>query len=94
VLPTALAVAQDIAGGSAPLPVALSKRLLWEGLGMTPEAVGQLEAELNTYVVKSVDGGEGMAAFRDRRQPRWTGSISSDWPAWGDPATAERPGLD
>lgn len=94
VLPTAMAVAQDIAGGSAPLPVALSKRLLWEGLGMAPEAVGQLETELNAYVVKSVDGGEGMAAFRDRRQPRWTGSISSDWPAWGDSAAAERPGLD
>ena len=46
VLPTALAVAHDLATGSAPLPTALSKRLLWEGLGMTPEAVGRLETDL------------------------------------------------
>jgi enoyl-CoA hydratase/carnithine racemase len=94
VLPTAMAVAHDIAGGSAPLPAGLSKRLLWEGLGMTPEAVGQLESELNDYVSKSVDGGEGMAALRDRRQPRWTGSVSGEWPAWEVPAEPERPGLD
>jgi enoyl-CoA hydratase/carnithine racemase len=94
VLPTALAVAQDIAGGSAPLPAALSKRLLWEGLGMSLEAVGRLETELNTYVAKSVDGGEGMAAFRDRRQPRWTGSITDEWPAWEVPAKPERTSLD
>ncbi|WP_216896233.1 enoyl-CoA hydratase/isomerase family protein [Nocardia alni] len=94
VLPTALSVAQDIAGGSAPLPAALSKRLLWEGLGMTPEAVGQLESELNTFVAKSIDGGEGMAAFRDRRQPRWTGSITGEWPAWDTTGETGRPSLD
>lgn len=94
VLPTALAVAHDIAGGAAPLPAALSKRLLWEGLGMSPEAVGRLETELHDYVAASVDGSEGMAALRDRRQPKWTGSISTDWPAWELPAEPERPRLD
>ncbi len=94
VLPTAMAVAHDIAGGSAPLPVALSKRLLWESLGMTQDAVGRMETELNGYVAQSIDGGEGMAAFRDRRPPRWTGSISGEWPAWEVPAEPERPGLD
>lgn len=82
VLPTALSVAHDIANGSAPLPVALSKRLLWEGLGMTPETVGRLESELNGYVAQSADGGEGLAALRDRRQPKWSGSVSEEWPAW------------
>ncbi|GGK60000.1 enoyl-CoA hydratase/isomerase family protein [Nocardia camponoti] len=82
VLPTALAVANDIANGPAPLPVALSKRLMWEGLGMTPAMVGQLESELNAHVAKSVDGGEAMAAFNQRRQPNWSGSVSEEWPAW------------
>jgi enoyl-CoA hydratase/carnithine racemase len=94
VLPTALAVAHDIAIGCAPLPVALSKRLLWEGLGMGPEAVGRLETELNAYVAEGADGGEGMAAFRDRRQPSWTGSVSGEWPAWQVPGEPGRPGLD
>ncbi|MET9492344.1 enoyl-CoA hydratase/isomerase family protein [Nocardia sp. NPDC006630] len=95
VLPTALAVAHDIAHGSAPLPVALSKRLLWEAPAMTPETVGRLETELNDYVAKSSDGGEGVAALKDRRPPKWTGSVSSEWPAW-DAVTgsAPRPGLD
>ncbi|RDI47158.1 enoyl-CoA hydratase/isomerase family protein [Nocardia mexicana] len=93
VLPTALAVAHDIAGGSAPLPVALSKRLLWESLGMSAEAVGRLETDLNNYAAQSVDGGEGMAALRDRRQPKWTGSVSAEWPAWGVPIEPDRPGL-
>ncbi|WP_336087583.1 enoyl-CoA hydratase/isomerase family protein [Nocardia sp. SSK8] len=92
VLPTAMSVAHDIAEGPAPLPVALSKRLIWESQGMTPAVVGQLESELNAHVAKSVDGGEAMAAFRERRAPHWTGSISGEWPAWD--ADAERPGLE
>ncbi|MFE7743860.1 enoyl-CoA hydratase/isomerase family protein [Nocardia sp. NPDC057455] len=93
VLPTALAVAHDIANGSAPLPVALSKRLLWEGLGMSPAVVGKLETDLNQHATESIDGGEAMAAFRDRRQPSWSGSVSTEWPAW-DSAERERPILD
>src|SRR5690606_5545816 len=92
VLPTAMSVAHDIAGGPAPLPVALSKRLIWESLGMTPAVVGQLESELNAHVAKSVDGGEAMAAFRERRAPNWTGSISGEWPAWD--AGTDRRGLE
>ncbi|MFC4377049.1 enoyl-CoA hydratase/isomerase family protein [Nocardia halotolerans] len=92
VLPTALAVAHDLASGPAPLPVALTKRLIWESLAMTPAVVGQLESELNAHVTKSIDGGEAMTAFKERRQPNWTGSISEEWPAWDAPG--ERPGLD
>lgn len=94
VLPTALAIAHDIANGAAPLPVALSKRLLWEGIGMSPTMVGQLETDLNEHVTESIDGGEAMAAFRDRRQPNWTGSISEEWPAWDSKGVQERPSLD
>lgn len=90
VLPTALAVAHDIANGSAPLPAALSKRLLWEGLGMTPETVGRLESDLNGFVGESADGGEGMQALRDRRQPKWSGSVSTEWPAWDTDELTDR----
>src|SRR5690606_10591505 len=54
VLPTALAVAHDIANGSAPLSAALTKRLLWEGVGMESAMVGQLEAELNHHIAKGI----------------------------------------
>ncbi len=92
VLPTAISVAHDLVNGSAPLTVGLSKRLLWEGLGMSPDMVGRLETDLNAHAAKSIDGDEAMAAFRERRQPNWTGSISSEWPAWD--GGAERPVLD
>lgn len=94
VLPTALAIAHDITNGAAPLPVGLSKRLLWEGLGMSPSMVGQLESDLNDHVGKSIDGGEAMTAFKERRQPRWTGSVSDEWPAWDTSQESERPSLD
>jgi enoyl-CoA hydratase/carnithine racemase len=94
VVPTALAIAHDIANGTAPLPVALSKRLLWEGIGMSPTVVGQLETDLNEHIGTSIDGGEAMAAFRDRRQPNWTGSVSEEWPTWDSNGEAERPSLD
>lgn len=94
VLPTALAVAHDIAGGSAPLPVALSKRLLWEGLGMEPAVVGRLETELNQQVGASIDGAEAMAAFKEQRRPHWTGSIAEEWPTWTADSPDSRPSLD
>lgn len=82
VLPTAMAVAHDIANGSAPLSAALSKRLLWEGIGLEPAIVGQLESDLNEHIAQGRDAGEAMAAFRERRQPNWSGSISEEWPSW------------
>ncbi|MBO0855897.1 MAG: enoyl-CoA hydratase/isomerase family protein [Nocardia sp.] len=94
VLPTALAVAHDLASGSAPVPTALSKRLMWEGLGMAPEAVGRLEADLHGYVDASADAGEGMTAMRDRRPPKWSGSVSGDWPTGNLSAPADQHGLD
>ncbi|ONM47653.1 enoyl-CoA hydratase/isomerase family protein [Nocardia donostiensis] len=94
VLPTALAVAHDIANGSAPLSAALSKRLLWEGVGMESAMVGQLETELNHHIAKGIDSGEAMAAFRERRNPNWSGSVSEEWPAWDGATTADQPSLD
>ncbi|NUP27887.1 MAG: enoyl-CoA hydratase/isomerase family protein [Nocardia sp.] len=82
VLPTAMAVAHDIANGSAPLTAALSKRLLWEGVGLEPAVVGRLEADLNEHIADGRDAGEAMAAFRERRQPTWSGSINDEWPSW------------
>lgn len=93
VLPTALAVAHDLANGSAPLSVALSKRLLWEGIGMEPEVVGRLEGRLNEHVAKGIDGDEAMAAFRERRSPHWSGSVNDEWPVWDGEEKAEQPSL-
>lgn len=52
VLPTALAMARDIADNTSPMSVALSKRLLWDsrGHGFTPEQIDRYETELQARV--------------------------------------------
>jgi enoyl-CoA hydratase/carnithine racemase len=73
VLPAALDVARDIAVHTAPLSVALSKRLLWASPALDREEVGYLETEYHRLVMGTPDAREGVLAWLERRDPRWTG---------------------
>jgi enoyl-CoA hydratase/carnithine racemase len=73
VLPTALDVARDIAEHTAPLSVALSKRLLWASPVLDRDEVGYLETEYHRLVMGTPDAREGVLAWLERRDPRWTG---------------------
>ena len=88
VLPAAMAVARDIAVNVAPLSAALSKRLLWQALGLGPEEVGRLETELHHHVMGRADAREGVLAFLERRDPSWQLRVGADWPEW--PESEER----
>ncbi len=79
VLPAALEVARDIADNTAPLSVAYSKRLLWEAWRLSADDVEALETKYHTYLMGSGDAREGVESFLQRRVPRWTGSVSTDW---------------
>jgi enoyl-CoA hydratase/carnithine racemase len=81
VLPTAMAIAADIAENVAPMSAALSKRLLWDTVinGYTPAQVASLETELHHRVMGSADAREGVAAFVECRAPQWSSSVSADW---------------
>lgn len=81
VLDVAMAIATDIATNVAPMSAALSKRLLWSTIthGYRPRQVAELETELHRRVLGTPDAHEGVAAFLDRRAPRWTSSVSQDW---------------
>ncbi|OBK25465.1 enoyl-CoA hydratase/isomerase family protein [Mycobacterium asiaticum] len=76
VLDDAMAVARDIAVNVAPMSAALSKRLLWDTMisGYTARQVADLETQLHHRVMGSPDAREGVEAFLQRRQPRWTGT--------------------
>ncbi len=73
VLAAALDVARDIAVNTAPLSVALSKRLLWASPTLDREEVGELETEYHRLVMGTPDSREGVLAWLERRDPRWTG---------------------
>jgi len=82
VLPAALEMAREIALHAAPLSVAVTKRLLWQGLELGPEQVGRLETALHRHLMGKPDAIEGVAAHLEKRAPRWQLSVSRDWPEW------------
>jgi enoyl-CoA hydratase/carnithine racemase len=81
VLERALEIARDIATNVAPMSAALSKRLLWDSVinGYTPRQVAELETRLHHRVMGSDDAREGVTAFLDRRDPRFTARLSAEW---------------
>ena len=62
----------------APVSMAISKRLLWESLGV-PAMVAR-EQPLFDWVSAQADSIEGVASFLDKREPRWTLSATADAP--------------
>jgi enoyl-CoA hydratase/carnithine racemase len=81
VLDHALELARDIATNVAPMSAALCKRLLWDSMinGYTPRQVASLETQLHHRVMGTDDAREGVAAFLDRRSPRFSSRLSADW---------------
>lgn len=83
VLDAALAYAHDVAVNTAPLSVALSKRLLWHQPSLDADACDRLETAYHRVVMGRDDAREGVLAFLERRDPTWTLSPTRDWPADG-----------
>jgi enoyl-CoA hydratase/carnithine racemase len=84
VLPAAIELAHDIASNTAPLSVAISKRLLWHQPPLTADEADRLETAMHRVVIGRDDAREGVLASLERRPPRWTLSPTKDWPDWPD----------
>jgi len=81
VLPAAMDLARDIATNAAPLPVAISKHLIWEGIGIDLDEWRKREGKLFALTTRHPDAREGTVAFFETRVPAWTGSVRKDFPA-------------
>lgn len=71
-----LAEALDLAhriAGNAPLSVRVGKHVVDAAPTWTPEEAFGLQSELASPVLLSDDAKEGVAAFAEKRAPRWTG---------------------
>ena len=86
VLPHALEVAHDMAVNTAPVSVAVSKKLLWGTFSMTPDQVDRAETDLHHHLMGEADAREGVMAFLERRDPQWSLTVNDNWPdEWPTP---------
>jgi len=74
-------MALDIAQNTAPVSVAMTKRLIW-GLLAEPETEKAQAADSKAFVWsgKQLDAYEGVSAFVEKRKPKWKMKPSKDVP--------------
>ena len=80
VLPAALDLARGIAVHTAPMSVALSKRLLWESPMLDADEVEVRENQYHRLVMDGPDSREGVLAWAEKREPRWEGRPGDQLP--------------
>jgi enoyl-CoA hydratase/carnithine racemase len=80
VLPAAMKRAHDIALHAAPMSVAISKRLLWEGIALSVPEMKRREDPLFAWLGQQADAKEGVVSFLEKRSPEWTLSVAKDKP--------------
>lgn len=80
VLPAALAWAADVAANTAPVSVALTKRLMWEDARPEAEAMFDKELRLLPWLGGQPDAAEGVMSFLEKREPSWSMSVRDDLP--------------
>ena len=82
VVPLAIARARDMAINAAPVSMALSKRLVWESLEYPLSTIHRREGALFAWTTRQPDSKEGTMAFLEKREPKWSMSVTTDYPDW------------
>ncbi len=65
---------------AAPVSVAISKRLIWEGLTTPIAEMKKREDALFDWVGNQADATEGVDSFLEKRNPEWKLSVARDKP--------------
>lgn len=78
VLQLAVSRAADMAINGAPVSMAITKRLMWESMGVT--AMIEREDPLFDWVASQPDSVEGVTSFLEKREPKWNLSAIKDFP--------------
>ncbi|HUJ87190.1 MAG TPA: crotonase/enoyl-CoA hydratase family protein [Burkholderiales bacterium] len=80
-MPAARALAREIAEHTAPVAVALARQMMWRMLGADhPMEAHKVDSRGIFELGRSPDVAEGIAAFRQKRAPRFGMRVSRDMP--------------
>src|SRR5579864_2941312 len=72
VLPTAMALARDVADNVAPVSAAITKRLIYQFLAEPDRnAAHALESRAFSWAGAQADAREGVTSFLEKRKPNW-----------------------
>jgi enoyl-CoA hydratase/carnithine racemase len=87
-LPAALALANEIANNAAPVSVALTRQMMWRMLGADhPMEAHKIDSRAIYARGAMADAREGVTAFLEKREARFTDRVSGDMPGffpwWG-----------
>ena len=74
-------IAADIAVNAAPVSVALTRQMLWQGLTFDhPMQAHRADSRAIQALGRMADAKEGVTSFLERRDPEWSLAPSSDTP--------------
>lgn len=80
-LPRAMELAREIADHTAPVSVALTRQMLWRGLGYThPMDAHKVDSRAILSRGRSGDAAEGVTSFLEKRAPAYPDRVSRDMP--------------
>jgi enoyl-CoA hydratase/carnithine racemase len=80
-LDAARALAQEIAQNTAPVSVALARKLMWSGLGAEhPMAAHRADSRAMFARGQSADAREGVTSFLEKREPQFGERVSQGLP--------------
>ena len=82
-LPCAYTLAREIAETTSAVSVALTRQMLWRMLGADhPMEAHRIDSKGIYCMGASPDAAEGIASFKEKRQPRFTMRTSRDMPPY------------
>lgn len=80
-LPAARALATELTSDTAAVSVALTRQMLWRGLGMDhPMEAHKVDSRATLYLSQSPNAREGVASFLEKRAPQFPLKVSTDMP--------------